>query len=475
MKCRRGSGARNDRVEGPTRRELLAGSARGVWLLALTDLLAREDRRPLPHHPPRARRVVWLFMAGGPSQIDLLDPKPELVARHGQAVPRSRLRGARLAQLRGKKLVLAGSRFAFAPNRRCGTEVSELLPCLRRIADRIAVVRSMHTEAINHDPGMTMMQTGFQQPGRPSMGAWLDYGLGRLGDDLPAYVVMVSGGRSGDQPLYQRLWGAGFLPGRYQGVALRARGDPVLFLSDPPGITRSARSRMLRARRRLDELAFEATGDPMITARIAAYETAFRMQASVPELTDLSTESRETLALYGADPATPSFARNCLLARRMLERGVRFVQLFHRGFDHHEDLPRRLPGKCREVDRASAALVLDLERRGLLEDTLVVWAGEFGRTPMNQGSMSEGNYGRDHHGRAFSIWLAGGGIRPGVVLGRTDELGFDIVEDPVHVWDLQATLLHCLGIDHERLTYRFAGRDFRLTDVGGRVVRRLLV
>ncbi len=430
------------------------------------------DRRP--HHHPRAKRVIFLFMAGGPSQMDLLDPKPELARRTGAPMPDSLVAGERVAQLRGRKLIIVGSRYRFAPHGQCGTEVSELLPHTGSIVDKIAVVRSLHTEAINHDPGMTMMQTGFQQPGRPCMGAWVTHGLGPLNPDLPPFVVMISGAASGAQPLYSRLWSAGFLPGHLQGVQLRSGEEPVLFLSNPQGVDRTARRRLLDTVRRLNEIEHAHTNDPAVATRMRAYELAYRMQASMPEVTDLGSEPDHVLDLYGARPGAPSFATNCLLARRMVERGVRFVQLYHRGWDHHENLPPRLEQKCAETDRAAAALVVDLERRGLLDDTLVIWGGEFGRSPMNQGSMLDGNYGRDHHAKSFSMWLAGGGIKPGIVWGATDDLGYDVVEGGMHINDLHATILHCLGLQHRQLTHFHEGRDFRLTDVGGKVIHGLL-
>ncbi len=433
-----------------------------------------QAERPRAHFPPRVRRVVFLFMAGGPSQLDLWDPKPRLVEASGKPMPESLTRGKRVAQLQGKPLVAMGSRFAFARHGKAGTWVSELLPHTAGIVDRICVVQSMFTESINHDPGMTMMQTGAEQAGRPSMGAWISHGLGSNNRDLPEFAVMISGATSGAQPLYARLWGAAFLAGRHQGINLRAGAEPLLFLNDAPGVSRGARREVLDSVLALNRQEHAAVPDPEIETRSEAYELAYRLQASVPELMDLRSEPRHVLDLYGVQPGERSFAMNCLIARRMLERDVRFVQLYDRGWDHHQDLPAGLRGKCRETDRGVAALVLDLEQRGLLDDTLVIWGGEFGRTPMNQGDMTQGNYGRDHHGQAFSMWLAGGGVRRGHVHGATDEMGYAIVEDGVHVHDLHATVLHLLGIDHERLTARYLGRDFRLTDVAGKVVRGIL-
>jgi len=476
-----------------TRRQFFGRAASGIGTAALASLLAPEildaagagdaartgGLPGVPHFAPRARRVIFLHQSGAPSQIDLFDYKPRLDELHGRELPDSVRRGQRLTGMTSGQasFPLARSRFAFARHGESGAWVSELLPHTARIADRICIVRSLHTEAINHDPGITFFQTGFQQPGRPCLGAWLSYGLGTLNRDLPAFVVLISQGSSkrDAQPLFSRLWGSGFLPSDHQGVTLRSQGDPVLYLGDPPGIDRSDRRRMLDALAELNARRRAFTGDPEIDTRIAQYEMAYRMQVSVPELTDLSEEPDEVFALYGDDAREPgTYAANCLLARRFVERGVRFVQLYHRGWDQHENLPSELPLQCRDTDRASAALVTDLERRGLLDDTLVVWSGEFGRTVYCQGPLTKDNYGRDHHPRCFSAWLAGGGILPGHVHGETDDFSYNIVRDPVEVYDLQATILHCLGIDHERLTYRFQGRDYRLTDVHGRVVEALL-
>lgn len=445
-----------------------------MWLGAPFAMARPGVADPRPHFAPRARRVIFLFMSGGPSQLDLWDEKPRLVDLSGQLMPESLTRGKRVAQLQGKRLIAMGSRFSFARYGQAGTAVSELLPYTAQIVDRICLVRSVFTESINHDPGMTMMQTGAEQPGRPSMGAWVSYGLGSSNQDLPEFAVMISGATSGAQPLFARLWGAGFLPGRHQGINLRSGAEPLLYLNDPPGVSRAARREMLDSVIALNDLDHAAVPDPEVETRSRAYELAYRLQASVPELMDLRREPQHILDLYGVQPGERSFAMNCLIARRLVERDVRFIQLYDRGWDHHNDLPLGLRGKCRETDRGVAALILDLEQRGLLDDTLVIWGGEFGRTPMNQGDMTDGNYGRDHHGQAFSMWLAGGGVRRGHVHGATDELGYSIVEGGVHVHDLQATALHLLGIDHERLTVRHLGRDFRLTDVAGKVVRGLL-
>ena len=416
-----------------------------------------------------------LTMNGGPSQLDLFDPKPELKKRSRQPAPQSLLAGERFAQLNGNKNLL-GSPYKFARHGQCGMDFSELLPHLAGIADELTMVRSLTTDSVNHDPALTQLNTGAVLSGRPGMGAWVVYGLGSECEDLPAFVVCHSG--SG-QSISTHNWSSGFLPTVYQGVQFRGQGDPVLYLRDPQWMKGESRRRSLDTLRRLNESERAASGDPEIDTRIAAYEMAFRMQSSVPSLVDLKQESVATLARYGVDPAVPSYARNCLLARRMLERGVRFVQLYHRDWDHHGaagtgGIDKELPLVCREVDRATAALISDLKERGLLDDTLVVWGGEFGRTPMQQSDEATVNLGRDHHRRAFTMLLAGGGFTPGLTFGATDELGFHAVENKVHVHDLQATLLHQLGFDHERLTYRFQGRDYRLTDVDGRVIREII-
>ncbi len=474
-----------------TRRHFFARGGTGIGLAALASLLQNEAaadaprRIPapgglpgLPHFTPKARRVIYLFQSGGPSQIELFDYKPRLRDLHGSELPASIRMGQRLTGMTSgqSSFPVIASRFGFRRHGKSGTMVGELLPHTGRIADDICVIRSMHTEAINHDPAITFMQTGSQQPGRPSFGSWVSYGLGALARDLPAFVVMIShgSGRDANQGLLDRLWGSGFLPSSYQGVKLRSQGDPVLFLSDPPGLDRDLRRQMLDRLAQLNQLQLERAGDPEIATRIAQYELAFQMQTSVPELTDLSSEPASTFELYGPESRRPgSFAANCLLARRLLERGVRFVQLYHRGWDHHGALPENIPFQCRDIDQAQAGLILDLKRRGLLDDTLVVWAGEFGRTVYGQGGLNA-NYGRDHHGRCFTIWLAGAGIRTGITYGSTDDYSYNIVENPVHVHDLQATILHLLGIDHTRLTYRLQGRDYRLTDVHGQVVHDIL-
>jgi uncharacterized protein (DUF1501 family) len=467
-----------------TRRQLLGRTAAGIGTAALASLLNGRlfaaGALPAPHFAPKAKRVIYLFMSGGPSHIDLFDYKSKLRDYHSQELPGSVRMGQRITGMTAgqKSFPCVAPMFRFAQHGRSGAWVSELLPHTARIVDDLAIVKSLHTEAINHDPAVTYLQTGHQQPGRPSLGAWLSYGLGSESQNLPAFIVMISqgSGNKTDQPLFSRLWGSGFLPTQHQGVRFRSGHDPVLYLSNPEGIDAESRRRMLDGLNQLNRMAAEAFGDPEINTRIAQYEMAYRMQASVPELTDLSGESAETLALYGVDDkgADGGYARNCLLARRMVERGVRFVQLLHRGWDQHNNLPTQIRGQCRDVDRASAALVTDLKRRGLLDETLVIWGGEFGRTVYSQGALTKDNHGRDHHGRCFTLWMAGGGIKPGITYGETDDYCYNIVSDPVHVHDFNATVLHCLGIDHTKLTYRFQGRDFRLTDVHGNVVKGLL-
>ncbi len=479
-----------------TRRHFFGRSAAGIGTAALASLLnprlfaapAAGNSAPLgqpgllaqPHFAPKAKRVIYLFQSGGPSHIDLFDYKPALREHHGQELPASIRMGQRITGMTSgqSSFPCVAPMFKFAQHGQSGTWLSELLPHTGKIVDDIAILRAMHTEAINHDPATTFLQTGSQQPGRPSLGAWLSYGLGAETADLPAFVVMISqgSGNKTDQPLFSRLWGSGFLPSQHQGVRFRSGNDPVLYLSNPPGIDTATRRQMLDSVARLNRQAEAAVGDPEINTRIAQYEMAFRMQASVPGLTDLSDEPQHVREAYGLDRPHDDggYARNCLLARRMIERGVRFVQLLHRGWDQHSDLPTQIRGQCLDVDQPSAALIQDLKQRGLLEDTLVIWGGEFGRTVYSQGKLSDDNHGRDHHGRCFSLWMAGGGIKPGVTYGETDDYCYNIVKDGVHIHDFNATLLHCLGIDHTRLTYRFQGRDFRLTDVEGNVVQPIL-
>jgi hypothetical protein len=453
------------------RREFLF-SGLGLGAMALS-ALGQESRAP--HLAPRARRVIYLCQSGAPSQMDLFDWKPGLEKWRDQDLPDSVRRGQRFTGMTAtqERFPIAPTIFKFRQHGRSGAWVSDLLPHTARIADELCFVKSMHTEAINHDPAITFLQSGSQLAGRPSMGAWVSYGLGRQNDELPSFVAMTSG--EGDQPLYDRLWGAGFLPSEYQGVKLRRVGDPVLYLSDPPGLDRESRRAMLDDLAALNELRAREQGDPETRARIAQYEMAFRMQASVPELTDISKEPEEILDLYGPDVRKRgTFAANCLLARRLAERGVRFIQLYHRGWDQHTYLPRDIRRQCRDTDQPTAALVQDLRQRGLLDDTLVVWGGEFGRTVYCQGRLTDSDYGRDHHPRCFTVWLAGGGVKPGLSWGETDDHSYNIVKDPVEVHDLNATILHCLGLDHLRLTFKYQGRHHRLTDVHGKVVRDLL-
>ena len=468
-----------------SRRHFLARTSLGLGAAALASLgmpetvLASTGALPGVHFAPRAKRVIYLFQSGGPSQLELLDPKPGLQEMFDAELPDSVRQGQRLTGMvtAQKRLPIAPSRYGFKTCGQAGTPIGNLLPYTQRIADEICVLNSMHTEAINHDPAITFIQSGSQLPGRPSMGSWVDYGLGSESDDLPAFVVLISMPSSGrpDQGLLARLWGSGFLPSRHQGVKLRSGGDPVLFLRDPEGLSSEARRRWLDALGELNRKRHSVVGDPEIDARIAQYEMAARMQTSVPELVVMGGDSESTYQLYGETARKPgTFAANCLQARRLAERGVRFIQLYHRGWDHHGNLPESIESMTRDVDQASAGLVLDLKQRGLLDDTLVIWGGEFGRTVYCQGGLTRENYGRDHHGRAFSLWMAGGGVKPGVRYGRTDDFSFNVTENPVHVHDLQATILHCLGVDHERLTFRFQGRQYRLTDVHGKVVHDVL-
>jgi len=460
------------------RRSFLGNSAKGLGGMALASLLnpslfAARDYQAIA---PKAKRVIYLFQSGGPPQHDLFDHKPYLDKVHGQEIPESVFNGQRLTGMTAGQdsFPAARSIFEFKKFGQSGINLNaELLPHLGSIADDIALVRSMHTEAINHDPAITFFQTGFQLAGRPSIGAWLSYGLGSENENLPAFVAMTS--NRGGQALYDRLWGAGFLPSEHQGVRFRSGKDPVLYLSNPEGMSGSLRRRTLDHIGQLNSMHHQEFGDPEIRTRIAQYEMAYRMQASVPELTDLSKESESTFDLYGEDARKPgTFAYNALLARKLSERGVRFVQLFHRGWDTHGGLPGQLTKRCKETDQPSAALIKDLRQRGLLDETLVVWGGEFGRTVYCQGDLGAKNYGRDHHPRCFSVWMAGGGIKGGTTYGQTDDYGYNIVENPVSVHDLHATILHQMGVDHERLTYKFQGRHYRLTDVHGHVVRPIL-
>jgi len=463
---------------GLTRRHFLGRASLGLGTAALASLLGRDGLAAtdagIPHFAPTAKRVIYLFQAGGPSQLETLDPKPLLRQRHGEQLPEAVRGGQRLTGMSAGQaaLPLVGSFAGFSPRGRAGIEMSDLLRHTAGVADHLCVVRSMHTEAINHDPAITFINTGNQLPGYASMGAWASYGLGAANADLPAFIVMVSQGtgKNPGQPVFSRLWGSGFLPSSHQGVGLRPGANPVLYLDNPPTVDAAQRRALLDDLALLNVERARELGDPETLARVKAYEMAFRMQTSVPELTDVSRESPATLAAYGPEVTRPgSYAANCLLARRLAERDVRFVQLFHRGWDQHIALARQLPNQCRDVDQPTAALVKDLKARGLLEDTLVVFATEFGRTPGSQGSD-----GRDHHIFGFSVWMAGGGLRQGIVHGATDEIGFHAMEHVSTLYDLWATVLHCLGVDHEDLTFRHGGRDIRLTDVYGKVPREIL-
>ena len=466
-----------------TRRHFFGLCSLGVGTAALASLLNESGYAAgLPTQSnvlaPKAKRVIYLFQAGGPSQLDLFDPKPQLDQLRGQNLPESIRMGQRLTGMTAyqSSLPTAPSMFKFARHGHSGAWLSELLPHTAKIVDELSFIKSMHTEQINHDPAQTFALTGFQLAGRPSLGSWIAYGLGSENKDLPAFIVMVSVGRTGgDQPLYDRLWGSGFLPSRYQGVKFFNGPDPVLYLSDPPGINQQVRRQFLDDLAEMNRINAQEFGDPEILSRIAQYEMAYRMQSSVPELTDLSKEPERTFERYGPEARKPgTFASNCILARRLAERGVRFIQLFHRGWDQHGDLPKNIAKQCQDTDQPSAALIMELKERGLLDDTLVIWGGEFGRTVYSQGKLTADNYGRDHHPRCFTVWLAGGGIKPGVTHGETDDFSYNIARDPVHAHDLNATILHCLGIDHTQLTYKLQGRNFRLTDVHGSVVKNIL-
>jgi len=459
-----------------TRRYFFSRLATGLGVPALANLLAADS---LPHHAPKAKRVIYLFQSGGPSQMDMFDYKPRLGELRSTELPDSVRMGQRLTGMTATQtsFPVAPSIFKFAQHGKSGAWASDLLPHTAKVADQLCFLKSMHTEAINHDPAVTFFQTGFQLAGRPSIGAWLAYGLGSENKDLPAFIVMISQGTGSpsDQPLYDRLWGSGFLPTRYQGVKFRSLGDPVLYLSNPPGLADPDRRRFIDDLGKLNQLALDDFGDPEISTRIAQYEVAYRMQSSVPELIDLSKEPASTFELYGPESRKPgTFAANCLLARRLAERGVRFIQLFHRGWDQHTKLPKAITGQCHDIDQPCAGLLTDLKQRGLLDDTLVVWGGEFGRTVYCQGKLTADDYGRDHHPRCFTMWMAGAGVQPGITYGETDDYGYNITRDPVHVHDLHATILHLLGIDHTRLTYKYQGRHFRLTDVHGNVVKKIL-
>jgi hypothetical protein len=480
-----------------TRRQLFGLSAKGIGIAALASLLKdsglafpasdESSRDPktgglvgLPHYSPKVKRVIFLHQSGGPSQIETFDYKPSLAKLHGSELPDSIRRGQRITGMTSGQSTFpcVKSLFPFSQHGKSGIWVSELLPHTAKIVDDITVIKTMNTDAINHDPAITFIQTGFQQPGRPSLGSWMSYGLGSENQNMPAFVVLLSQAHAlnTDQPLFSRLWSSGFLPSKYQGVRFRAGSNPVLYLQDPPGVSKTTRRQMLDAVAKLNQMKHDAYGDPEIETRIAQYEMAYRMQTSVPELMDLSKEPDHVFEMYGPESRKPgSYAANCLLARRLAEREVRFIQLYHRGWDQHGELPRDLALQCRGTDQPTAALIQDLKQRGLLDDTLVVWGGEFGRTVYSQGKLTEANYGRDHHPRNFVMWLAGGGVKKGFSLGETDDYSYNIVSDPVSVFDLQATILHLMGIDHKRLTYKFQGRYFRLTDVHGELVDKILV
>jgi hypothetical protein len=462
------------------RRTFLGRTAAGLGAFALGTLLnprllasAPDEKwrgivNPL-HHAPKAKRVIYLYQAGGPSHLETFDYKPKLAEMHGKPMPDSFTKGQQIAQLQGKELKCFGPQFEFKKFGRSGQEISSAFPEIGSVADDLCIIRSMHTEQINHDPAHTLMNTGSIITGRPSMGSWLLYGLGSEANDLPGYIVLMSSGKGGQmQPIAARQWHSGFLPGRFQGVKMEAKGDPVLYLQRPGAVTAQDQREIVDVVNQLNRLQHDAVADPEINTRISQYELAFRMQTAVPELMDLSGEPQSVLDMYGAKPGDGSFASNCLLARRLAQSGVRFIQLYHRDWDHHENVKKDVPLKAQEVDRPTAALINDLRQRGMLDDTLIVWGGEFGRTPMAQGT------GRDHHIKGFSLVLAGGGIKGGVTYGATDELGYAAVENPVHINDFHATMLHLFGINHEKLTYRYQGRDFRLTDVAGKVLKDIL-
>jgi hypothetical protein len=474
-----------------TRRHFFGRSAAGIGTAALASLVnpglfAAEDKPAqaaglpgLPHFAPKAKRVIYLFMSGAPSQLDMWDYKPKMNEFYDKDLPDSVRNGQRITTMTSgqKRFPIAPSIFKFNQHGKHGAWVSELLPHTAGVIDDLAVIKTIHTEAINHDPAITYIQTGSQLPGRPSTGAWLSYGLGSMNQNLPAFVVLHStvNGGFGGQALYARLWGSGFLSTRHQGVSMRSTGDPVLYLSNPAGVSPRMRRRMLDELAKLNQERFDEVGDPEIQSRISQYEMAYRMQTSVPELTDISGESKETLEMYGPEVTKPgTFAANCLLARRLAERDVRFTQVFIRQWDQHGNLPKDIRRQCGIIDQPCAALLNDLKQRGMLDDTLVIWGGEFGRTIYCQGGLTKANYGRDHHPRCYTKWMAGGGVKPGIVYGETDDFSYNVVENPVHIHDLNATILQCLGVNHEQLTYRFQGRDFRLTDVHGNVVQDLL-
>jgi hypothetical protein len=469
------------------RRQFFGRSSTGIGTLALASLInpnlfadqkASQKSSGLPHYAPKAKRVIFLFQSGGPSQLDLFDYKPQLQKRFGEEVPTSVYPPERKTTMTSgqKSFPTAPSLFKFKQHGECGTYVSELQPNIARMIDDVCVIKSMHTDAINHDPAITFFQTGSQIPGRPSIGSWMTYGLGTANADLPGFVAMTSrGSAKNGQPLYDRLWGSGFLPAKYQGVKFRNQGNPVLDIYNPPGVDANTRRKMLDYLGKLNALKFQETGDPEIQTRIAQYELAYRMQTSIPDLIDTSDETKHTFELYGKDVHKPgSYAHNCLIARRLAERGVRFIQLFHMGWDQHGNLPVQIRAQCRDTDQAHAALLQDLKQRGMLDDTLIICGGEFGRTVYSQGGLTKNKYGRDHHPNCLTYWMAGGGVQGGLSYGATDDYSVNVVENHVHVHDLQATILHLMGLDHERLTFKYQGRYFRLTDVHGRVVKDIL-
>lgn len=464
------------------RRTFLSQSALGLGTMGLASLLNPVSNQlirhgnPVLHFAPKVKQVIYLFQSGAPSQMDLFDYKPLLNQMHGQELPDSVRSGQRLTGMTAGQTTfpLAGTPFEFRKYGECGAWMSELLPHQSKIVDELCIIQSMYTEAINHDPAATFVQTGSQLPGRPAIGSWIDYGLGSENENLPAFIVLITKNKGG-QPLYSRLWGSGFLPAKHQGVQFRSGKDPVLYLGNPPGLDRQDRKIQLQLLREMQENQFSTFKDPEIESRVAQYEMAFRMQTSVPEITDTSREPDYIYDMYGPDARDPgTYAANCLLARRLIEQGVRFVQLYHRGWDQHANLPRDIRRQCQETDQASAALIMDLKQRGLLDHTLVIWGGEFGRTNYSQGKLTLSNFGRDHHPKCFTLWMAGAGVKKGLIFGKTDDFSYNIVENPVHIHDFQATLLRLLGIDHERFTYKFQGRRYRLTDVHGRVINDIL-
>ena len=463
-----------------TRRDFLTRTSLGLGAAAISNLLspfsAAAQSGPKPHYAPKAKRIIYLFQSGAPSQIDLFDHKPLLSKLHGEELPESVRQGQRLTGMTAGQSTfpLVGSPFSFKQHGESGAWVSDLMPHTSEIVDDLCFVKSMYTEAINHDPAVTFIQTGSQLPGRPSMGAWMSYGLGTDNENLPSFIVLVTKDKTG-QPLYARSWGSGFLPSEHQGVQFRAGKNPVLYLDNPPGVTTASRRNQLDDLKSLQNLQFDQFEDPEIMARVAQYEMAFRMQTSVPEIMDVSDEPDSVYELYGEDARKPgTYAANCLLARRLAERGVKFIQLYHQGWDQHGNLPSAIKIQCKETDQASAALIKDLKMRGMLEDTLVIWGGEFGRTNYSQGQLTSTNFGRDHHPNCFTIWMAGGGVKPGITYGTTDDFGYRVASQGVHIHDFQATVLHLLGMDHEQLTYRYQGRRFRLTDVHGHLVKDIL-